>query len=226
MAARRAPARAAAKLLALALILGHVPVYADEAGSVHRVIGRATITSPQGEIRPVRADSVINSADIISTGARSYVRARMADESLIMVRPNSRFEIIEVSYDEDNEAESRGLFALLKGGFRAISGLISDKRRYRYNTSVATIGIRGTEFGVRMCNGDCFDIDPVPPDGLFIEVMHQDIVVSTGAGDFPFSQGQFVYIAGSNAVPRLLDGVPDIFDQSPIPPADPGEDCE
>src|SRR3546814_15472343 len=41
-----------------------------------------------------------------------------------------------------------GFFRLLKGGFRAVSGLIGrvDHEEYRVSTPVATIGLRGTEY--------------------------------------------------------------------------------
>src|SRR3546814_146346 len=55
-----------------------------------------------------------------------------------------------------------GFFRLLKGGFRAVSGLIGrvDHEEYRVSTPVATIGIRGTDYYVYQCDAACDD-DPV-----------------------------------------------------------------
>ncbi|HEC12200.1 MAG TPA: hypothetical protein ENI80_02970, partial [Acidiferrobacteraceae bacterium] len=49
------------------------------------------------------------------------------------------------------------VFKLIKGGLRAITGLISKLNPGGYNvqTPVATLGIRGTEFDVRLCTQDC-----------------------------------------------------------------------
>lgn len=58
---------------------------------------------------------------------------------------------------------SRAFFRLLKGGFRAVSGVIGKVNRedYRVSTPVATIGIRGTRYGVRLCQSECSDIDEI-----------------------------------------------------------------
>lgn len=54
---------------------------------------------------------------------------------------------------------SRAFFRLVKGGFRSVSGLIGKINRddYRVATPVATIGIRGTRYSARICEGSCED---------------------------------------------------------------------
>lgn len=65
------------------------------------------------------------------------------------------------------QTTSRAYFRLLKGGFRAVSGLIgkSDPAEYRVSTPVATIGIRGTDYLVILCDAACAN-DPVIVDAL------------------------------------------------------------
>ena len=69
---------------------------------------------------------------------------------------------------QQSSATSRAFFRLLKGGFRSVSGLIGkiDREDYRVNTPVATIGIRGTVYSARLCQGpredrDCEDRDQI-----------------------------------------------------------------
>lgn len=213
-------------LAVCASLLISMPLEAKEsAGNVLRVTGKATITSTDGQIREVEKNTKIASTDIISTSARSYVRMKLNDDSYIMVRPDSRMSVDDFKYDRKKQAENRGLFSLLKGGFRVLTGLISDKKKYKYQTSVATLGIRGTEFSVRVCNADCYDVDPVPENGLFLEVLDQEVIITTRAGVYTFSKGQYAYVASSDSPAILLDGIPDVFAQSPIPPANPA-DCE
>jgi hypothetical protein len=59
--------------------------------------------------------------------------------------------------------QSRAFFRLVKGGFRAVSGLIGkvNQNDYRVSTPVATIGIRGTAYSARLCQGDCGDRDEI-----------------------------------------------------------------
>jgi len=192
------------------------------AGTVHLLKGRATATSAGGDIRNIKKDSKVYSSETISTGSGSYARLLLIDQSWIILRPDSRFYLEKVQYKAETQ-DGFGFFSLLKGGFRAVSGLLFHKTKYRYSTTVATIGIRGTSFMVRICNGDCYDIDPVPSDGLYLEVLDQTVVLDNLAGQSTYSAGQFVYIANDKATAQLLDSRPDVFVQSPIPVADPAE---
>jgi len=196
----------------------------DSAGNVLRVTGRATVTTPQGKISRVKKGTMLRSSDIVSTSARSYVRLKMEDSSYIMVRPDSRMKIDDFKFNRKKPAKSRSFFSLLKGGFRAITGLIENKKKYRYRTAVATIGIRGTDFSVRVCNSDCYDIDPVPANGLYLQMHSKQSIIYTNAGEYNFSEGQFAYVANSDSPAVLLDDMPEVFEQSPIP--SPETDCQ
>lgn len=61
---------------------------------------------------------------------------------------------------------SRAFFRLVKGGFRSVSGLIGKLNRedYRVSTPVATIGIRGTSYSARICEGRCEDREQIVTD--------------------------------------------------------------
>jgi len=200
------------------------PVEPTGDGNVLRVVGRATVTTADGEIRQIAKGSAVNSSDMISTSSRSYVRMKMKDDSYVMIRPDSRLSIDDFKYDKSKPKEDKGFYSLLKGGFRSVTGLMKDKKKYRYRTAVATIGIRGTEFSVRVCNFDCYDVDPLPENGFYLEVHDKKVIISTKAGDYPFTKGQFAYVADSNSPAVLVTDIPDIFDQAPIP--SPTQDCD
>jgi len=193
------------------------------AGSVQILKGRATATSADGDIRNIRKGSPLYSNETISTAAGSYSRLELKDESYIMLRPGTRFYIEAVEFEEETQ-EGKGFFSLLKGGFRAVTGLIKQKLNYRYSTTVATIGIRGTDFMTRICNGDCVDIHPEPENGLYIEVVDASVVLKNATGETTYKAGQYIFIAHRGAIPQLLDSRPAVFVQSPIPVADPS-DC-
>ncbi|HSW13685.1 MAG TPA: hypothetical protein VLI06_12645 [Solimonas sp.] len=88
---------------------------------------------------------------------------------------------------------SRAFFKLLKGGFRAVSGLIGkvDRNEYRVSTPVATIGIRGTDYLLVLCDAACMN-DPIidnnvpegsPIDGgLIVGVISGGVAVLNMAG--------------------------------------------
>jgi len=196
----------------------------SDVGNVLQIMGRATITTQQGEIRKVEKGSKLQDSDMVSTSSRSYVRLKMQDSSYIMIRPDSRMKIDEFKFNKKKPAKNRSFLSLIRGGFRAVTGLIENKKKYRYRTPVATIGIRGTDFSVRICNSDCYDIDPLPANGLFLQMHSKQSVIYTNAGEYTFSEGQYAYVASSDSPAVLLDDVPDVFDQSPIP--SPETDCQ
>ncbi len=72
------------------------------------------------------------------------------------VRPNSEMLIQQYKFKE-NAADNNMVLQLLRGGFRAITGLISKNSpdAARVLTKTATIGIRGTDFDARLCEADC-----------------------------------------------------------------------
>jgi hypothetical protein len=51
------------------------------------------------------------------------------------------------------------LLDLVKGGMRAVTGAIAQRRpeAYKVRTPVATLGVRGTEYYLRICEQDCAD---------------------------------------------------------------------
>src|SRR5690606_35388775 len=139
------------------------------------------------EIRALEKSGAVYPGEMISTGPNSYLNIKFTDGGMVLLRPNSRFQIEEYRYtgttvdttergnsspNVEAEPEDNAFFRLLKGGFRAVTGLIgkNDRERFRVRTPVATIGIRGTDFEARLCDGDCFDITPIPQDGLYTGV--------------------------------------------------------
>lgn len=84
-------------------------------------------------------------------------------------------------------------FRLLRGGFRAVSGAIGkiNKNEYKVSTSVATIGIRGTDYYVYLCDSACA-ADPTvaasagvvgnPQGGILIGVIQGGVFTTNGAG--------------------------------------------
>ena len=154
---------------------------AVQAGEVQQFRGLTFAASSAGKVRRLRRGGKIFSGDMLSTGPNSYLRIKYTDGGYMMLRPNSRFHIEKYEHSKDpaKAEEQSGFFRLLKGGLRAVTGLIGRvrKKNYRLATAVATIGIRGTDFSTRICAADCLDIDPPPADGLYVGLEHNTGVV-------------------------------------------------
>lgn len=225
-----------ASLLALLLLLtaGTTWAAASAAGSITLLTGRATAAAADGSIRPLRQGDSIYSGEMLSTGPGSYLNVKFSDGGRILLRPNSRFEIEQYTLPTAAAAPRPGqpapaagaqaqqgnaFFRLLKGGFRAVTGLIGreNKDAYQVRTPVATIGIRGTNFEARICAGDCVDIDPMPQDGLYAGVFEGGIAIVNEAGEQVSLAGQYAYVAGPDSLPVPLGLRPRVLAQDPMP---------
>ena len=102
-----------------------------------------------GEEHLQRGDPVY-AGDLIETQSNGHVHLRFSDDALISVRPNSRLKIQRYDYDPSKPSESTVKFELEEGVTRAISGRAAKeaRQRFRLNTPIAAIGVRGTDFVV------------------------------------------------------------------------------
>ena len=215
-----------AGLLALCalLVLGlALPQYVEArtAGKIKRVEGRAMAATPRGQIRLLKKGDRLRSGETISTGPNSLAQLNFTDGGVVTLRPNSRFQIKKYRYRKKPKKD-RSIFSLIKGGLRAISGLIGkhNHRSYSMTTAVATIGIRGTDYEIRQCAGDCQDISPPPADGLYVGVTEgtdSRIILKNNAGIKQLVAGQFAYVSAMNKAiiplavrPRVLVNTPTI----------------
>lgn len=137
-------------LIAAVFLFGAICVHAESnsIGSVTLKLGNATAISSNGEIRPLKAGDNVFQHEIIKTGKSGHVHIRFIDNALVSVRPNSRLNIITYQFDAKNPKASTIQFKLEEGVVRSISGegAQAAKERFRLNTPIAAIGVRGTDF--------------------------------------------------------------------------------
>jgi len=214
-------------LLALCLLGTGVPALADTAaGTATLVTGHVSAATPAGEIRDLIKGGEVYPGETIITASASYVNIAFSDGGRVLLRPETRFAIERYQYagaaaggqGQPAQQES-AFFRLLKGGFRAVSGLIGHTRRddYGVQTPVATIGIRGTDYEVRYCSGDCDDISPAPKDGLYAGVQSGAIALSNSGGQTTTTVGQYVFIAGAGNAGVPLALRPPALGPQPLP---------
>jgi len=119
-------------------------------GEVSLVLGKAYIDGPDRSRRTVEVGSPIKVNDQVVTESNGHVHIRFVDQALVSVRPDSRLEIVRYSYNPAQPEQSSVKFNLVEGVTRAISGEAakSARDRFRLNTPIAAIGVRGTDFVV------------------------------------------------------------------------------
>ena len=124
---------------------GHVLV-----GEVSLVIGKAFLTSDNEEELRVRSGDLIREGDSIRTESSGHVHIRFVDDAVLSVRPLSELEIIAYRFDRVNPENSLVKLSLVQGTARTVSGEAAKaaRDRFRLNTPIAAIGVRGTDFVV------------------------------------------------------------------------------
>ncbi len=184
------------------------PDPADVIGHVVISVGKMQ-ASNRGSFRQLIRNSKVYKGDTITTAANSYTQVRMKDGALLSLRPNTELVITDYNFNGREDGSERSFMELIRGGFRTITGYIGhkNKRNYRVKTSVATIGIRGTHYGLMVCSdGSCSNESEALQDGVYGGVVDGSISVSNNSGEYIFNNDQYFHVASvsSAAVEQLL----------------------
>ena len=184
-----------------------LPARAESAGKVLSADGDALVLRGSHILRLSRG-AAVESGDQIHTGNDGKVLVVFTDSGLVWIRANSDFVVDEYSYAQGRREAA--FFSLLKGGARSVTGLIGRRARsnFRLRIPVATIGIRGTDFSVVMCQGDCKDSDgSTAAKGLYGEVIEGRIAVTPLEDrllEREFGAGEFFHLADERSSPTPL----------------------
>jgi hypothetical protein len=183
-------------------------VLAAPVGTVTQLAGVLTARQSDQAPRILAVQSSVNRGEVLTTAANTYARLRFTDGGELTLRPNTQIRIDDYRFEQDKPQEDNAIFTLLKGGLRAVTGLVGKRNgvaSYRMSTPTATIGIRGTNYGALYCNADCGDYRAAdgmqPADGLHVDVADGRIVVSNEAGSRTFGAGEFGFVGGPKVAP-------------------------
>lgn len=148
----------AQKILLSLLLLGVWPACfaaIPQVGEVSLVIGEARITHPEGgNAQLVTRNTPIRPGDRVETSAGGHVHIHFIDGGLISVRPDSLLVIESYQREEGNKQGTAIKFRLDRGAVRSVTGTWGEesRERFRLNTPIAAIGVRGTDFVVQANN--------------------------------------------------------------------------
>ncbi|CAB1367180.1 conserved protein of unknown function [Denitratisoma oestradiolicum] len=137
---------------ALPLLAGlALPAGAVE-GEVVFVRGDARLLPAEGPARILRAGDKIAPGQGLQTGKDGYIHIRFPDGGFVGLRPASRFALEAYGVDPASPEGLKVRYRLEQGTVRTITGkaIEQDKSRYRFNTPLAAIGVRGTDYVVQV----------------------------------------------------------------------------
>jgi Nidogen-like/FecR protein len=118
---------------------------AEAIGRVATVSGNATIVRNGVAITVATGDAVLK-GDVLQTGGGT-MGVTFNDGSTLSLTANSRLVVNEFVFDPNGHANSE-ILSLVQGSLSMISGQVAHTGDMKIDTPVATMGIRGTVFGV------------------------------------------------------------------------------
>ncbi len=193
--------------------------YGAAAGRVDFAVGNVVANAADGSRRVLAKGAELFSGDTVLTN-EGQTQFRFSDGSIVSLQPGSEYRIVDYKFNGAADGTEKGFFSLLKGGLRTITGLVGRTNRdnYKVSTSVATIGIRGTEYSVTYGNS----INVNTGEGV--------VEVCNARGCLLLYPGDEGYVQSDNTPPLLVQngdekvGKEDLFQSfdSPIEQRTPG----
>lgn len=197
-------------LLVTAATLADIARAAGPVGQVTHLSGTLIAKRADGSTKLFAPKSEVQEGDTLSTEQETYARIKFADGAEVVLRPGSQLKVAAYSYDQAKPQSDNIVLNMLKGGLRAVTGLVGKRSRdaVSFGTTTATIGIRGTHFGALICQNDCGGIPTVtgkpPENGLHLDVADGAIVVRNAAGQQVITSGQFGFVQSANTPPVIV----------------------
>ena len=201
------PAVKSVALLAAALV-GLVPEAGlAAAGAVTHLSGAVVARRADGQSQILSVKSEVKEGDVIATAENSYARLKFGDGTEVVLRPSTQMKVNSFQFEEQRPAQDNVVLSLLKGGLRSVTGLLARRNpaNFRVQAPTATIGIRGTNFGLLYCENDCAKVpgpggNP-PANGLHVDVSDGAILVSNAGGSKEFKVGEFGFVQTAQTPP-------------------------
>lgn len=190
-------------------------------GSILAARGKTFAIYTDKKRRTLKTGSDILAGDRLYTGVDGYMRMKMIDDASIELRCNS--EMVIESY-KMKPTGNTSVIHLLKGSLHKVTGKIGKNitDRYELRTPVATIGVRGTEYALRVLQSHgCDGSVDVNTDGMFIKVDKGEIDVSNKSGDTSLESGNALLVATNTAKPKTVIVAEGVFDAIQPPSATP-----
>jgi hypothetical protein len=125
-------------------------------GFVAALTGKVSARDVGGREHLLQINSAIYEGDRLETHVDSSLQVSLDDGAEVFLKQDSVLKLSEYVITNGYGKESSSVLDLLRGGLRTITGAIgaSSAANYQLQTGLATIGIRGTEYVVKLCKQD------------------------------------------------------------------------
>jgi hypothetical protein len=210
--------RAASSTLLISQASAIAPLGPPEpVATVFRLEGQGWVVHRDESREKLAVGQAILNGDSIETGANAVAQLRFTDNSLVSLRSSSQIAIQDYNWRPATRSGNAAL-ELIKGAFRAVTGLIGDNDpdSYTFDTPVALIGIRGTDFGARYCAEATCSIDHEGDSltlsrGVYIGVVSGSVVARSPAANRVVNTGEAIYQKDAQTAPQSIQNLPGII---------------
>ncbi len=184
----------------LALLCAPLAHAQSSAGEVEFSRGVGFAQTPGEGPRTLGRGLPLREGDRLTTSEGATAIIKLQDGTRMTVRPNSELVLQQYQFRE-NAGDNSFLMQLVRGGFRAVTGVISKNspNAARIQTNTATIGIRGTDFDARVCTGDCSQESNQIADAARPNAVQ-------ASGKIVTAQGEVNAVSGTGERRRLVTG--------------------
>lgn len=206
-----------AVFFAACLALLSQAAYAGVAGQVQFVHGIVQVTNSAGQTRTLLKGDAVHESDTVTTARDGSAQIKMRDGGMIAVRPDSKLKFDSFVFMGGEDGKEKSFFSLLRGGFRAITGMIGQKNKanYRITTAAATIGIRGTDHETYVVVPGS-ELAATVPVGTYNKVNTGETTMTTDKGTINILPNQMGF-AAAGQMPQLQPVNLNIFTAVPSP---------
>jgi hypothetical protein len=207
------------KLVEIKRVAEQIVSNKHKVGYVVRQKGQIKVRDLNGETQILEINSPIYEGDRITTGMGSTVFIAMDDGAEIYLKEDSVVRISTYIITSGYDKDSSSILDLIRGGLRKITGSIgaSALSNYQVQTGLATIGIRGTEYVIKLCKlNDCNQTvgrnDPdaklhaVVLDGIITLTTQEEVQILMAIGEYGTASREELVVLNDVEVPSgLLD---------------------
>jgi len=189
-----------ASLATVGLLLASPAQAQTAAGEVEFSRGVGFAQGPGETPRTLGRGLQLKEGDRLTTSEGASAIIKLADGTRMTIRPNTEMVLQQVQFRE-NAPDNSLLMQMVRGGFRAVTGLISKSspNAARVQTNTATIGIRGTDFDARLCTREC------AAESAAIQETARPNAVQASA-KLVTAQGEIFAVDGAGQRRRLVEG--------------------
>ncbi len=179
------------------------PVKLKKVGAVVESSGSVVAVDNRKISRKLLKGAPIYLGDKVITGEDGSVRMKMIDDAVLDLRC---FSIMVIEQYDLETTTRRSILNLLQGSLKKVSGKIGKMAEdvYQLKTPVASVGVRGTEYALRVFQskgcGGTIDAD----DGFYLEVIKGLVDVYNEAGKEVIAKGETAYVPLPKAVPKKV----------------------